>query len=70
VSRLLPKPAATVVRRPPTGVVVFDAMGRRVVSAKAGVYFVVTPHPDPLPQGERGRSTRPAVDVRKVVVQR
>jgi YVTN family beta-propeller protein len=31
---------ATVVRGLPPGAVAFDAMGRRVVSAKAGVYFV------------------------------
>jgi len=34
------KPAATVVRGLPPGAVAFDAMGRRVVSAKPGVYFV------------------------------
>jgi hypothetical protein len=60
-------PAATVLRGIPAGAVVFDAMGRRVVGAKAGVYFVVTPHPDPLPQRERASG---AVSVRKVVVQR
>jgi YVTN family beta-propeller protein len=61
------KPAATVVRSLPAGAVAFDAMGRRVVEPRPGVYFVVTPHRDPLPQGERGRSTRPTVSVRKVV---
>ena len=34
------KPVATVVRGLPAGAVVFDAMGRRVLSAKSGVYFV------------------------------
>jgi YVTN family beta-propeller protein len=34
------KPAATVVRGLPVGAVAFDAMGRRVTGAKAGVYFV------------------------------
>jgi YVTN family beta-propeller protein len=61
------KPAATVVRNLPAGALVFDAMGRRVTMPKPGVYFVVTPRPDPLPQGERGNG---AVTVRKVIVQR
>ncbi|MFO7651584.1 MAG: hypothetical protein R6X13_09635 [bacterium] len=53
-----------------------DAAGRRVMSLRAGandvnglapgVYFVVTPHPVPLPQGER---ERPAA-VTKVVLTR
>jgi len=34
------KLAATVLRRLPGGVVVFDAMGRRVLDPKPGVYFV------------------------------
>jgi len=34
------KPAATVVRGLPPGAVVFDAMGRRVVNPRGGVYFV------------------------------
>jgi YVTN family beta-propeller protein len=52
------KPTATVVRGLPPGAVAFDAMGRRVVSTKPGVYFVAV-------SGERS-----AVHVRKVVVQR
>jgi hypothetical protein len=53
------KAMATVVRRLPAGAVAFDAMGRRVVGAKAGVYFV---------RGE-GRGTGDAGRMRKVVVQ-
>jgi hypothetical protein len=34
------EPAATVLRSLPAGALVFDAMGRRVVSARPGVYFV------------------------------
>jgi DNA-binding beta-propeller fold protein YncE len=59
----------TITQSLPPGAVVFDAMGRRVTRAKTGVYFVVTSHPDPLPQGERERTTRAAVGVRKVVIQ-
>jgi len=36
----LPAPAATLARELPTGAAVFDAMGRRVVDLKSGVYFV------------------------------
>ena len=34
------RPSATVMRALPAGVVAFDAMGRRVTSARPGVYFV------------------------------
>jgi hypothetical protein len=34
------QPAATVMHRLPVGAVVFDAMGRRVVSPRSGIYFV------------------------------
>jgi hypothetical protein len=64
------QPAATVVRGLPSGAVVFDAMGRRVVSAKPGVYFVVTPHPDPLPGGERMKERGEPAVIRKVVITR
>ncbi len=52
--------AATVVRSLPPGAVAFDAMGRRVVSAKPGVYFVRN---EGRGEGDLGRA-------RKVVVQR
>jgi len=49
----------------------FDLNGRKVADLhpgandvwhlSPGVYFVVTPHPDPLPQGERGRNEPSAV---------
>ena len=55
------KPAATVVRGLPPGVVAFDAMGRRVLSAKAGVYF--------LREEPQASSHKPQA-VRKVVLQR
>jgi len=55
-------PAATVMRELPVGAVAFDAMGRRAVNPKSGVFFV------------RERSAvggeRPAVTVRKVILQR
>jgi hypothetical protein len=51
----------TVVRSLPDGAVVFDAMGRRVVSAKPGVYFV---------REEPQASSHKPQDIRKVVVQR
>jgi DNA-binding beta-propeller fold protein YncE len=51
--------AATVVRGLPAGAVAFDAMGRRVVSAKAGVYFV----------RDEGRGAGDVGWMRKVVVQ-
>lgn len=54
------KPAATVVRKLPAGAVAFDAMGRRVVGAKAGVYFV----------RDEGRGAGGVGRMRKVVVQR
>jgi hypothetical protein len=54
-------PAATVVRGLPAGAVVFDAMGRRVVSAKPGVYFVGEG------SGARGQGSG---RMRKVIVQR
>ncbi|MCX6841451.1 MAG: hypothetical protein NTX53_04090 [candidate division WOR-3 bacterium] len=46
----------TVLRRLPPGTVAFDAMGRRVLDPKSGVYFV--------------RSEPSAVAVRKVILQR
>ncbi|UCG42509.1 MAG: VCBS repeat-containing protein [candidate division WOR-3 bacterium] len=56
-----------------SGAMLLDATGRAVMDlqpgpndvrhAAPGVYFVVTPHPDPLPQGERGTA------VRKIVIQ-
>ena len=49
------KPAATAVRNLPRGAVAFDAMGRRVVNPRPGVYFV---------------RERPAVSIRKIVVTR
>jgi len=52
------KPAATVVRGLPADAVVFDAMGRRVLSAKPGVYFV----------RDEGRGAGDVGRMRKVVV--
>ncbi len=52
------KPQATVMRRLPAGAVAFDAMGRRVVNPKSGIYFVADD------------GARNAVHVRKVVIQR
>ena len=49
------RPTATAVRSLPLGTVAFDAMGRRVVNPRPGVYFV---------------RERPAVSIRKVVVTR
>ena len=54
------KLAATVIRSLPPGAVVFDAMGRRVVSPKPGVYFVRA----------EGRGVVEASRVYKVIVQR
>jgi hypothetical protein len=54
------KLAATVMRRLPPGAVAFDAMGRRVMDPKPGVYFV---------RGE-GRGTGDGATTRKVVLQR
>ena len=36
------RPLPTVIRRIPAGAVAFDALGRRVVNPKRGVYFVRT----------------------------
>jgi hypothetical protein len=55
--------AATVVRRLPSGAVVFDATGRRVVNPRPGVYFVRS---EPSAAGREPS----AFAVRKVVVQR
>jgi len=55
------KLAATVIRSLPPVVVVFDAMGRRVVSARPGVYFVGEG------SGARGQGSGP---MRKVILQR
>jgi hypothetical protein len=52
--------AATVVRNLPAGAVAFDAMGRRVMSPRAGVYFL----------RDDGRGARGAGGTRIVVVQR
>jgi len=52
------RPAATVIRSLPAGAVAFDAMGRRVVDPKPGVFFVTDD------------GARSAVRVRKVVIQR
>ena len=52
--------AATVTRSLPADAVVFDAMGRRVVSAKPGVYFV----------RDEGRGTGDVGRIRKVILQR
>jgi len=51
----------TVLRRLPAGAVAFDAMGRRVLNPKAGVYFV---------RGEPQASSRKPQAIRKVVVTR
>jgi YVTN family beta-propeller protein len=52
--------AATVVRNLPQGAVAFDAMGRRVVTPRAGIYFV----------RDEGRGAGDASRTRKVVIQR
>jgi hypothetical protein len=53
----------TILRRLPVGAVAFDAMGRRALNPKSGIYFVVS---EPS-----AASCRPsAVIVRKVVIQR
>jgi hypothetical protein len=54
------KPAATIIRSLPAGAVAFDAMGRRVLDPKPGVYFV----------RDEGRGARDVGRVRKVVIQR
>jgi hypothetical protein len=56
------KLAATVIRRVPQGAVAFDAMGRRVVNSRPGVYFV-------RDEGQRTKD-EPTGRVRKVVIQR
>ena len=55
------RPAATVVRGLPADAVAFDAMGRRVLSAKPGVYFV---------REEPQASSHKPQAVRKVIIQR
>jgi len=58
-----PRPAARVIRRLPVDAVAFDAMGRRAVNPKPGVYFVVS-EPSAV-------SRQPsAVTIRKVILQR
>ena len=57
------KPAATVVRGLPAGAVAFDAMGRRVVNPRPGVYFVRS---EPSAAGREPS----AFAVRKVILQR
>jgi hypothetical protein len=56
-----PKPQPTVVRRLSAGAVAFDAMGRRVVNPKPGVYFVR--------EEPQAASLKPQA-MRKVVLQR
>jgi hypothetical protein len=51
---------ATLMRRPPAGAVVFDAMGQRAVNPKPGVYFV----------REASGTGRDAPSVTKVVLTR
>jgi predicted RNA-binding protein (virulence factor B family) len=51
---------ATVLRRLPAGSVAFDAMGRRAVNPKSGVYFV----------RDEGRGAKDVGRTRKVVIQR
>jgi hypothetical protein len=53
---------ATVIRSQPQGVVAFDAMGRRVLNPKSGIYFV-------RDEGQRTKDG-PTGGVRKVVIQR
>ena len=53
------QPAATVLRGLPLGAVVFDAMGRRVVGTKPGVYFI----------RDEGRGVGDLGRTRKVIIQ-
>jgi len=55
------RPVSTVLRRVPSGSVVFDAMGRRVSTPRAGVYFV---------REGAERREQGGVTVRKVVITR
>jgi hypothetical protein len=52
----------TVVRSLPAGAVAFDAMGRRVMNPRSGIFFVQEP------SAVSGKPS--AVTVRKVVIQR
>jgi hypothetical protein len=54
------RPAASVVRGLPSGAVVLDAMGRRMVGGKPGVYFV----------RDEGRGAGDVGRMRKVIIQR
>jgi hypothetical protein len=53
-----PRPQPTVLHRLPAGAIAFDAIGRRVLAPKSGVFFIAV-------GGERS-----ALRVRKVVMQR
>jgi hypothetical protein len=55
-----PTVAATVARSVPADAVAFDAMGRRVVNPRSGIYFV----------RDEGLGTGGAGRTRKVVIQR
>ena len=55
------RPAATIIRTLPAGTLVFDAMGRRVVNPRTGIYFV---------REDAGAASRKPPAVRKVVLQR
>jgi len=61
----------TIPSRLPPGAVAFDAIGRRVLNPRSGIYFVVTPSPlSSPPEGERVRVRgRSAFTVRKVVIE-
>lgn len=58
---LVTRPAATVIRSLPAGAVAFDAMGRRVLDPKPGVYFL---REEPQPSSHKPQA------VRKVILQR
>jgi hypothetical protein len=61
---------ATVVRGVPAGAVVFDAMGRRVLNPKPGVYFVWEQSAFGSQHSGTENGARSTVHVRKVILQR
>jgi hypothetical protein len=61
---------ATVMRALPAGAVVFDATGRRVLSPKAGVYFIREQSAFSSQHSGAENGARSTVHVRKVILQR
>jgi hypothetical protein len=64
------KPQPTVLRRLPAGAVAFDAMGRRLVNAKPGVYFVREQSAFSSQHSGTENGARSTVHVHKVILQR